>query len=172
MTQEQTLITTTLNRIRAHSPCEDAWEKLLKHLGKTKADDEPIKFSTIIESNGLDDALWCLRSIYPEHDKEVRLFAADCAEQVLHLFEEKYPNDNRPRLAIEAARKFANGEITREELDAARAAAWDAAWAATWDAARASARASAWAAAWDAAWAATWDAAWAAQTKMMTERFS
>jgi hypothetical protein len=35
------MIKTTLNRIRAHSPCQEGWEKLLNHLGKTKADDEP-----------------------------------------------------------------------------------------------------------------------------------
>ena len=33
---------TTLNAIRAHSPCRDRWEKLLRHLGKTEADDEPL----------------------------------------------------------------------------------------------------------------------------------
>jgi hypothetical protein len=34
-------ITTTLNEIRRHGPLQDGWEKLLTHLGKTKADDEP-----------------------------------------------------------------------------------------------------------------------------------
>ncbi len=51
------MITTTLNRIRAHGPCAGGWAKLLKHLGKTQADDEPLPFATILESNGLDDAL-------------------------------------------------------------------------------------------------------------------
>ncbi len=40
------MITTTLNKIRKHTPCEDGWIDLLKHLGKTKADDEVLKFST------------------------------------------------------------------------------------------------------------------------------
>ena len=30
-------------------------------------------------------------------------FAADCARSVLHVFENKHQNDNRPRLAIESA---------------------------------------------------------------------
>ena len=38
---------------------------------------------------------------------KARLFAADCAEHVLHLFERQFPNDNRPRKAIEAARAAA-----------------------------------------------------------------
>ena len=154
------MITTTLNKIRRNSPCEDGWAKLLKHLGKTKGDDEAITFSTIIESNGLDDALWCLKTICPEHDKEVRLFAADCAESVLHIYEGAYPDDDRPRKAIEAARTLANSEIDD--------ATWDAAWAAARDAARAAA----WDATWDAARAAAWAAAWAAQIQMVKDRFS
>ena len=31
---------TTLNAIREHLPCHEGWEKLLRHLGKTKSDDE------------------------------------------------------------------------------------------------------------------------------------
>ncbi|HXF64869.1 MAG TPA: hypothetical protein VNK95_24800 [Caldilineaceae bacterium] len=40
------------------------------------------------------------------------LWAADCAEHVLHLFEAIQPNDDRPRRAIEAARAWARGEMT------------------------------------------------------------
>ena len=71
-------------------------------------------------------------------ERVARLFACDCAERVLPLYEERYPEDKRPRQAIEAARRFANGEATYEEL----AAAWAAAWASDW--------ASAWASDWDA----------------------
>ena len=70
------------------------------------------------------------------NEKTVRLFAADCAERVLPFYEKDYPDDNRPRKAIQAARDYANEKITKEELDAARAAAWDAAWDAAWAAER------------------------------------
>src|ERR687886_830783 len=40
------------------------------------------------------------------------LWAAACAEHVLHLFEEARPRDDRPRRAIELARAWARGEIT------------------------------------------------------------
>jgi len=90
---------------------------------------------------------------------ELRLFAADCAEHILPLFERDNPSDLRPRFAIEAARKFALGEITKEELAAALAAARDAALAAARDAALAAARDAAWTAAWTAALAAAWTAA-------------
>lgn len=116
------VMTTTLNKLRAHSPCESGWKKLLAHLGKTQADDEPLQLSTILESNGIQDAVWALRSLNGV-DKELRLFACDCAEHVLYLFENVYPKDNRPRNAIENARKYAQGTATKEELAAAANAA-------------------------------------------------
>ena len=170
-------ITTTLNAIRAHSPCEDGWADLLKHLGKTKADDEPLKFSTILESNGIEDALWCLRALPEEHHDKIRHLAADYAERVLYLYEVKCPEDKRPREAIQAARDFADGKITIKELAAARAAAWAAAEDAD-RAARAAAMAAAWAAedadraAEDAAEAAAWaaeDVAMYAERKIQGE---
>jgi hypothetical protein len=99
-----------------------------------------------------------IRKIETWNDKTARLFAADCAEHVLPIFEKKYPDDKRPRLAILAARDFAYGKISAKERDAARAAAR----AAAWDAARAAARDAAGAAAWAAAGAAAGAAEWAA----------
>ena len=39
------------------------------------------------------------------------LWAATCADHVLHLFEEAVPSDRRPREAVEAARAWAAGEM-------------------------------------------------------------
>jgi len=150
-------MTTTLNKIKAHSPCEDGWEKLLNRLNKTQSDDEPLSIATIIQCNGIKDAVWALRAVEGK-DKEIRLFAADCAESVLHIYEKQYPNDDRPRKAIQAARDYANGVIGKDELAAARAAAW-----AAWDVARAAAGAAAWAAAAEAAGAAARTAAGSAK---------
>ena len=47
------------------------------------------------------------------------LWAADCAEHVLHLFEEARPDDGRPRGAIELARAWVRGEITMRQAHAA-----------------------------------------------------
>ncbi|MGH2835407.1 MAG: putative immunity protein, partial [Solirubrobacteraceae bacterium] len=55
-----------------------------------------------------------------------QLFAADCAEAVLPLFEERFPNDDRPRKAIEAARLHARGELPAAEAAEAAEAAWAA----------------------------------------------
>ena len=156
---------TTLNKIRKHEPCTSGWEKLLTYLGKTKADDEPLAITTILDSNGLDDALWCLRAV-DGYDKEIRLFAVWCARQVQHLMK-----DQRSIDALDVAERYANGEATEAELavarDAARsatayadAAAWSAA-GATAGTAAAAAYAATYAAAWSAAWsdAAAWSAA-------------
>lgn len=45
------------------------------------------------------------------------LWAATCAEHVLHLFERVAPGDDRPRRSIELCRAWARGELrTREAL--------------------------------------------------------
>ena len=173
---------TTLNAIREHQPCADGWAKLLRHLGKTKADHEPVLIRTILDSNGLDDALWCLRAV-TGHDREIRLYAVWCARRVQHLM-----IDPRSIAALDVAERYANNLATEHDLEAARDAAWDAArdaagdaagdaardaaraaardaardaaWAAARDAAGAAAGEAAWDAAWDAAGEAAWDAAW------------
>jgi len=182
-------ITTTLNEIRQHGPCESGWKTLLRHLGKTVADDEPLTLETILDSNGLDDALWCLR-VCPQHDNLWRLYAIWCARQVDHLMQ-----DERSLTVLTVAERYARGTATDDELAAARdasAAAWDAAWdasaaasAAAWDASAAAsvaASAAARAAARDAsaaartaartasaaASAAAWDASAAARTAART----
>ncbi len=118
------MITTTLNRIREHSPCQEGWTKLLAGLGKTAADDEPLSFAKILEINGLADALWCCRA-EPQYGKEWRLLAVKYARRVEHL-------STNPAIknANDVAERYANGEATDEELDAARVAAWAAAEAA------------------------------------------
>ena len=112
---------TTLNKIRDKSPCKKGWEKLLSHLGKTKADDEELSLLVLLESNGIDDAIWCIRAV-DNSDRDARLFAVWCARQVQHLM-----TDQRSIDAIDVAERFANGTVTSIELAAARAAARDAA---------------------------------------------
>lgn len=93
-----------------------------------------------------------IRKIESWDEKAQRLFAADCAEHVLHIFEAEFPNDKRPRETIAAVRAYARGEITSAEL---------------WVAARATA---ARAAAARAAADATYAAAYAAERKWQNER--
>lgn len=46
------------------------------------------------------------------------LWAADCAEHVLHFFEKEQPSDLRPRQAIEAIRAWTRGELKMMETRA------------------------------------------------------
>ena len=104
-----------------------------------------------------DWMLWLLdRTTLNQDDPRLRLMACDFAEAVLVYVP---AGEDRPRLAIECARRFARGEATREEMAAAR------------DAARAAAGAAAWSAARAAAGAAAWSAAWAAQSDIIRRYF-
>jgi len=69
------------------------------------------------------------------------LWATDCAEHVLPYFEKEYPEDDRPRKAIEAGRAWVRDKITMGEVRAAAFAAHAAARDADHTAARAAARA-------------------------------
>ena len=69
------------------------------------------------------------------------LWAAECAERVLPLFERERRDDDRPRRAVEAARAWIRGEIEVPLARAAAFAAHDASKEAVSPAARAAARA-------------------------------
>ncbi len=65
--------------------------------------------------------------------KILAVWALLCAERVLPIFEEKYPNDPRPRDAIEAGRAWVLGEIRVGEVRKAAFSAHAAARAAAGD---------------------------------------
>ena len=185
------MITTTLWQIRQHSPCSEGWRTLLSYLGKTGVDDDPLPLVTILQSNGLDDALWCLRTI-TGYDKEIIRFALACAQDVRHLM-----TDQRSLGALDALARHLESPLSREELDrvlvaaewavgsaaqaaeaAARAAAGATEAAGAAEAAAEAAGAAAWAASWAAAGAATrateaaaWAAARARQSQIFEEIF-
>ena len=148
----------TLKSLRTAGACFEGYNKLVMALqGRPFTGDDVVRESyiryahkdtidirQILESNGLDDALWALRCV--DAERELRLYAVWCARQVQHLM-----TDHRSVAALDVAERFANGLATAEELDAAGAAAWDAARDAAWAAARDAAGAAARDAAWDAA---------------------
>lgn len=106
--------TTTLNKILSRDPCEGGWYELLQSLNKTRADDVPISLGYILKSNGLEDAIWALRTVNG-HDEEIRLFAVVCARQIQHLM-----SDPRSIQALDVAERFATGRATNEERTRAR----------------------------------------------------
>lgn len=116
------MLYTTKTLLRKHHACAERYKYFFSHHPPIR-NDEPIPLVNVLDTNGLDDALWCLRATTAPCDKCARLLAADFAEHVLHLFENKFPGNDRPRRAIETARAFARGEATSEELRAAYGAA-------------------------------------------------
>ena len=152
------MLHTTFARAREAHACISSYRKFARFKGGVArwGKDTPFPLSEVLEVCGLKDALWALQIVIEPADNEIRLFACDCAERVLPIFEKEYPNDKRPRQAIGVSRKFALGQATLKDLKAAEAAVWAAKAAsgiATW-ATRAAARAASGAAAETATWAA------------------
>jgi hypothetical protein len=54
-------------------------------------------------------------SLQDDDHRLLAVWAADCAQHVLHHFEEARPGDDRPRRAIELGRAWARGEIAWAE---------------------------------------------------------
>lgn len=157
-------ICVTLSAINVGQMPAGGGARLLAHLGKAAPDDEPLPLVTILDSNGMEDAVWAFRAVKGE-DARIRRFAVWCARQVQHLM-----TDPRSVDALTVAERYADGLATNDELRAAEAAAskvpdiW--AWTAAGSAARAAALAAHAAvvgAAWGAAVTATWEAAVAAR---------
>ncbi len=108
-------------------------KECLKLFGKSVID----KFGGVIgllESNKTDSNIFYLVVNNFVEDDILHKFSVKAAYYSLKNFEKEFPNDNRPRLAIEAKEKFIKGEITKKELSAARSAALSAARSATWSA--------------------------------------
>jgi hypothetical protein len=101
---------TTLKDIEEHTPCKAGWHKLLEYLNKTEADNEPLPLSVVLTSNGLDDALWCLRVIPAVSDIAVRQYTVWCARQAQYLMRGEFV------CALDTADKFIKGEIDYVDL--------------------------------------------------------
>ena len=166
---------TTFAKLHKAGACTEGYTRLARSLGGVNkyGKDTLIPLDKIIKSNGLLDTIWTLRATTEPAEDLLIEFACRCAEHVLHFYEDRYPDDKRPRVAIEAARIC----ITDKSLEA-KAAAWAAAAAA--EAAARAAAGAAWAAAAaaeaaaraaaGAAWAAAAGAAWAAEEKWQIEQ--
>jgi hypothetical protein len=89
----------TLETIKALKPCKDRLDNYVKHYSeKSFTHGQFMGLKNITQ----EDKIWVALRLIPQ--AKLRFAAADIAESVLDIYEAKYPNDNRPRLAIEAAR--------------------------------------------------------------------
>ncbi len=153
------MLHTTFAKALKYNACRESYRKMGKALGGITqyGKDTPIPLDKVLAVCGLHNAIWSLRCTVEPSENILIEFACLCAEHVLHIYEDKHPDDKRPRKAIEAVRVCITDKAAADAARAAADAAWDAG---------AAAGAAARAAAWDAgaaAWAAAWDAGAAAR---------
>lgn len=125
----------TLADVRKLDPCAPALERvagLLPKRGKVDAAKARALGCTY------DDIIWAASAV-AVNDKvlarRLTSFGNDNAKAVLHIWEQRFPDDARPRKAIEACDAFLNGKVTEgdwREADWAARADWAdwAVWAA------------------------------------------
>lgn len=129
--------TTTFEKLREHGACQDRYRHLAKALGGIRkyGKTRPIPLTKILETNGIEDAIWALRTVPKSADGQVVLFGCACIRRT------PVPDGrtvwdllgSRCRTAVETAEKFARGEASRSDLaEASAGAVWEsrAAWAA------------------------------------------
>ena len=133
------MLTTTLQKLKDAGACVDRYKHLRKAVGKSFGMSTNLPLARILATNGLDDCLWAMDHAVDGGDKICRLFVADCAEHVQHIWLKYYPKNTRPAEAIKAARAYARGQITAAAVEAAVEAASRARSAAVEAAARAAA---------------------------------
>lgn len=118
-------VTITLNMIRAHGPCKDGWEKVLRGQGKTIADDVPFPIADILESNDLLDTIWVLRCL-PDSTIAVE-FAKGCTTRAADAARAAARAADAARAAVRATRATRATRAADAAADAAAYAAADAA---------------------------------------------
>ncbi len=120
-------LTTTLALLRKHDACQSRYDHLVAALGPKWGDKKIITLETILDLNGLDDAIWALRAVSAGQEKYsdrlVGLYACDCAEHVLPIWEAKFPDDDRPKKSVEVGRAFVLNPTDKNRARAAEAAA-------------------------------------------------
>jgi hypothetical protein len=121
------MLTTTFTKIKAEPGSAEIYKILAEALGGVSryGQNTPITLDIIVESIGLDAAVWAARCTDELSFNLLLEFACRCAEHALPLFEVKYPDDKRVRGAIKAARLYFTTKTTdypRYEADTTHSA--------------------------------------------------
>ena len=107
-----------LEYLKSLKPCEDSLNNAIKYYSKFEGDILDVLYLDNISS---EDKIWIASKVLP--DNILHRFSIECAYSTLNNFEKEFPNDSRPRKAIEAKQAWLNNEISDEELREARLAA-------------------------------------------------
>jgi len=112
--------------IKSLSPCTNRFNNYIQHYENT---DFSIAEFLKLDNITYSDKLWVWKKFATIN--EAAMFGLYCADSVLHIFQNRYPNDDRPRLALEAVREYlADPSLENKEKCKATAAAAYAAYAA------------------------------------------
>lgn len=84
-------------------PCQDRFDNFKKHYSDF---DDDLKEFILLENISYSDKVWVFTRLATKM-QNVK-WSLLCASKVLHLFEEKYPNDKRPRKALEFVENWIN----------------------------------------------------------------
>ena len=105
-----------------HDACEKGMEWVNKYYENRK-EIEAAEIVTTLRDFNTSWANWVITKVFDK--TQCVKYAIFAAEQVLHIFEDKYPEDLRPRKAIEAAKAYLENpcEATRKAAGDAYAAA-------------------------------------------------
>jgi hypothetical protein len=117
--------------IASLGPCKDRYENYLLHYKDT---DLSISEFLQLDNITYEDKIWVWKKFATKN--EAVKFGLKCAQSVLNIFEDRYPEDKRPRLALEAVDNYLqnpteeNKRKCKNAAYAAAAAAYAAAYAA------------------------------------------
>lgn len=115
-------LSTSIAQIRALGPCASGYRFALGKLGEDNVGAAEAREAGC----SFDDMAWYL-SVQavndPEIDRRLRMWKADVAAHVLHVFEAAFPEEQSPREAIVAARAYVAGEVDLIALEQAIARA-------------------------------------------------
>ena len=109
--------------LKSFNPCADGYDWYIANC-RDKTEDTVEIINMLIAAEKLDWAAWTMARALSDKNK-IR-YAIYAAEQILGIFEEKYPNDKRPRLAIDAAKEYLKNpcELTKDAVKEAANAAY------------------------------------------------
>lgn len=97
---------TTLNDLARFGPCRGSWERLLKGLGTTKRNSDPLPLKDIYRILGLEDALWAVRT----QSKNSMIELACRYDEAWGFDSEKVAE------AVKETREFVKGKVGPETL--------------------------------------------------------
>ncbi len=103
--------------LQKHGACDEGYQWWIDK-GKTK--DSIATLEALMADNHFDWANWLIVRLMTR-DQKIK-YAIYAAEQVIDIYEKKYPDDNRLRKAILAAKKYLKNKTKKNKKDAADAA--------------------------------------------------